>query len=411
MKVKQKGLALVLSMVIVVIAILLGLSGVKAALFEERMTGNYRFSISALQASEAGVKDIISYVRDNYSPSSPPDCSSDGQLYSSSGKVVYSSSGGLDRDYEVTVDCEGGDVVGYSLGRVYKGADTLSEREVRIVVIPPGENEIEGMLADSNITLNGNSTIVGSVHSNADLDIKQLTDSTVGYVSASGQVITNDKDIEYTDSGECTTVICASSGVETMSVPSASEAIIEEMNALGFSDSTLSEIDASVVAAGPSNATEYQILEVVDGECSLDLSGDQSYSVSDGREGKRFYCPGVLTLSGSFNGAVVMASGDIIHNGSSNLGDPDMDGTGEVDTYIVSGGSITLNGSDDSYAALHADGDIVQNGESTLYGSIVSRGTITRNGGIDFEAMSSGFIMVPVSGFIDAWYELEDPNA
>lgn len=410
MKIRQKGMALIISMVILVLAILLGLSSVNAALFEERMTGNYRFSISALQASEAGVKDIISYVRATYGPSNPPDCSSDSTL-NDPGGVNYSSSGGLDRDYNTKLVCEGGEVVGYSQGRVYRDTETLSAREVRVVVIPPGESEVEGMLADSNITLNGNSTIVGSVHANADVDIKQLTNSTIGYITASGQVITNDKDVTYSDSGSCDTVICASSGVETMSVPSASAAIIEEMNALGFSDSTLSELDASVVAAGPSNTTEYQILEVVDGECSLDLSGSQSYSVDGGWEEKRFYCPGALTLSGSFSGAVIMASGDITHNGNSELGDPDTDGTGEVDTYIVSGGSITLNGSDDSYAALHADGDIIQNGESKLYGSIVSGGSITRNGGIDFEAMNSGFIMVPVSGFIDEWYEMEDPSA
>ncbi|XKE45114.1 pilus assembly PilX N-terminal domain-containing protein [Halomonas organivorans] len=412
MKARQKGMALVLSMVIVVIAILLGLSGVSAALFEERMTGNYRFSISALQASEAGVKDIISYVRTTYSPSSPPDCSSDGQLYASPSKVVYSTEGGLSRDYEVSVECESGDVVGYSLGRVYQGSDALSERKVRIVVIPPGENEIEGMLADGDITLNGNSSIVGNVHANSNVDIKQLTDSTIGYITASGQVTTNDKDVEYSGSDGCDTVICASSGVETMSVPSASEAIVDEMNSLGFSGSTLAEVNASATdESATTSADGYEILPVSDGECSLDLSGSQLYDDGGEPEQKRFYCPGALTLSGSFSGAYIMASGDIEHNGNSNLGDPDADGTGEVDTYIVSGGTITLNGSDDSYAALHADGDIIQNGESKLYGSLVSGGSITRNGGIDFEAMKSGFIMVPVSGFIDEWYEMEDPSA
>lgn len=411
MKIRQKGMALIISMVILVLAILLGLSSVNAALFEERMTGNYRFSISALQASEAGVKDIISYVRATYGPSNPPDCSSDSTLNDPDG-VNYSSSGGLDRDFNTRLVCEGGEVVGYSQGRVYRGTETLSAREVRVVVIPPGESEVEGMLADSNITLNGNSTIVGSVHANADVDIKQLTNSTIGYITASGQVITNDKDVTYSDSGGCDTVICASSGVETMNVPSASAAIIEEMNDLGFSGNSLSDINASVAASGPVDTTSYQVLAVdASGQCSLDLSGSQSYQQSGEWESKRFYCPGALDLSGSFSGAVIMASGDIVHNGSSELGDPDTDGTGEVDTYIVSGGSITLNGSDDSYAALHADGDITQNGTSKLYGSIVSGGSITRNGGIDFEAMNSGFIMVPVSGFIDEWYEMEAPSA
>ncbi len=409
MRYKQKGIALVLSVVILVIATLLGLSGVSSALFEERMAGNYRFSISALQASEAGVNDVIDYVVSNYSPSAPPDCSSDSQLYSSSEKVVYSTSGGLNRDYEISLECEGGDLIGYSLGRVYKGSDTLSEREVRIVIIPPGENEIEGMLADGDIILNGNSTIVGNVHANSNVDIKQLSSSTVGYVSASGQVLTNDKDIEYAADGECSTVICASSGVDIMSVPTASEAILEEMKALGFSYASLAEVNGNVSAE---DTTSYQVLTVDgDGKCSLNLSGSQSYSDGGEWEEKRFYCPGVLNLSGSFSGAVVMASGDIIHGGSSELGDPDSNGTGSVDTYIVSGGTIELNGSDDSYAAYHADGDIVQNGTSKIYGSIVAGGSITRNGGIDFESMSSGFILVPVSGFIDQWYELEKPNA
>lgn len=411
MKARQGGAALIMSLVVLVVAIMLGLSGVSAALFEERMTGNYRLFTSSLQASEAGVKDMIEFVRDNYGPSSPPDCSADGTL-DDPGSVTYSNSGGLDRDYDTKLVCEDGEVVGYSLGRTYRDAETLSAREIRVVLIPPGESEVEGMLADGTITMNGNSTIVGNVHANTDVDIKQLTDSTVGSITASGQVKTNDKDVEYSEDGECSSVICASSGVAPMSVPSASEVIVSEMNDLGYSGSDLPSVDASVVAAGPTNTTEYQVLAVDgSGECSLDLSGDQSYSVSDGKEGKRFYCPGILNLSGSFNGATIMASGDIIHNGSSDLGDPDMDGTGEVDTYIVSGGSIILNGNDDSYAVYHADGDIVQNGESKIYGSIVSGGSITRNGGIDFEAMSSGFIMVPVAGFIDRWYELESPSA
>ncbi|WP_337133628.1 hypothetical protein, partial [Staphylococcus aureus] len=131
-------------------AIMLGLSGVSAALFEERMTGNYRLFSSALQASEVGVKDMIGFVRDNYGPSSPPNCSVDGTILDDPDSVSYSSSGGLDRDYNTKLVCEDGEVVGYSLGRVYRDAETLSAREIRVVLIPPGENEIEGMLADGN---------------------------------------------------------------------------------------------------------------------------------------------------------------------------------------------------------------------------------------------------------------------
>lgn len=389
---KQKGVALVVSLVILVVALLLGLSSFASSWMEERMAGNHRFSSSALQTAESGVIDLVGVLNSTYSPSSPPDCSSGDSVLYGPQDNNYSTSGGLSREYVTEIRCEAGELIGYSMGEVVSGGEVMASRALRLDLLPPSEiiNEIfiDGMKAEKNIEINGNSTIVGNVHSNSDVDIKQLTDGTIGFITASGQVTTNDNDVVYSDDpSACDSVVCASSGVGTVDIPSA----LDEISRIYDS------VNGTALLVDITNP---------DGTCD-DLS------LSGGQDGKVYYCNGDLDISGSFNDVTILATGSLTHGGASTLGND-----GEVDTFVVSGGDMIFNGRDGgggqdepSYAVYFSGGDFTQNGTSVIHGAIVSGGEITRNGGIEFVAMNdmdNDFLpKVTVLSKILSWVELE----
>src|SRR5690554_2543849 len=57
---KQSGAALVVSISLLAIGLMLGVSSFQSARLEESMAGNQRFAASAQMAAEAGASDILS---------------------------------------------------------------------------------------------------------------------------------------------------------------------------------------------------------------------------------------------------------------------------------------------------------------------------------------------------------------
>src|SRR5690554_6839290 len=97
---RQKGLALIVSLVVLVVAALFGLSSFQSSQLEERMVANHRFSVSALQSAEAGVNDMMDAVLSfEYSSGGPSFCDSIGAAlpspWVSQGGGVYGASGDI----------------------------------------------------------------------------------------------------------------------------------------------------------------------------------------------------------------------------------------------------------------------------------------------------------------------------
>ena len=61
----QQGSALLVSLIILVVMTLLGLSGMRTSVMEEKMAGNMRDSELAFQAAEAALRDAEKYIKDN----------------------------------------------------------------------------------------------------------------------------------------------------------------------------------------------------------------------------------------------------------------------------------------------------------------------------------------------------------
>lgn len=454
----QKGMALIVSLVVLVVAALLGLSTFQSAQLEEKMSGNYRFSVSALQAAEAGVNDMLTGVMSyTYSPTDPfCDNLGSNMGYGSTGVsgIYYKdgdfSGGNLVKKFRVVVKCidsgESGEakhVLGYSRGVVLDDdSQELSARRLRVEIVPPGFDTVRSMLSDQNISIPGNSTIIGDVHSNQNVDLA-INDNTgkksermvsEGTITATGDVSIKDNSSSTTD-GDCDTSICGQSGVPRINVPSAQDQIDIAKNDYMTEDRgvTLEAYDETVFGEptntnnypehnpvllplnedGQQGSFDYPDLKILPhdpdtGLCDINAEEELVPSEFDdggaGQGNKIYYCPGELKVAGDFGGITLMAEGNITHTGASSV-----NADGDIDTLVVSGGDITLDGKQvtETHASYFAEGSFTQNGTADIYGVIVSGQGITINGGVDFIARDTGMIDILVSGHLEGWSESE----
>ena len=64
-QISQQGSVLIISLVIMVVLTILGVSGMKTTILEEKMAGNMRDSQLAFQAAEATLKQAEQYIEQN----------------------------------------------------------------------------------------------------------------------------------------------------------------------------------------------------------------------------------------------------------------------------------------------------------------------------------------------------------
>ncbi|MEQ6918773.1 pilus assembly PilX family protein [Halomonas aquatica] len=491
----QKGIALIVSMVVLLVAALFGVSSFQSTQLEERMAGNHRFSVSALQAAEAGVSDMLGAVLDfTYNPGQPTFCdpgvmgsSLPGEwLESSPGSGIFSKTdvditdalvdgsytnvGTLTQTYSAIMKCQNAGVdsahvIGYSRGVVPHG-DYQTSRLIKVEIVPPGYDAFKSMLAEGNITVPGNSVINGDVHSNGDLSLKIRTEGNIKFDSSGTVTASGAADFEVPDSGDgsdCTDFPCTASYTDTIPVPEAQLYIdyitngkfneANEKIAGGYIEKVAVENgggwkiidDPTDPSFDASLADRIEVLphDPVTGDCAptdplvapgtfipeenpdeIDLEGAQvTVKIMD--KNYIYYCPGNLTTGATFEGVTVMAAGNITHSGAATVAAENLDpDTGEpitdpetgelvgVDTLVVSGGNIELNGTTvaETYAAFWSVGDFTQNGTSAIYGSVVAGGSILNNGGINFTAVDSSTLYKPVSGRLEGWAEQENPG-
>ncbi|WP_170064082.1 PilX N-terminal domain-containing pilus assembly protein [Halomonas heilongjiangensis] len=376
---KQRGAVLVVTLVMLVMALMLGLSSFQSARLEESMSGNYRSSTQALMAAEYGASDNDIYSLQgvgNLDFISTCDSGVDYALpdeWDEDVQIVYDQDQSTSLGYRYSVGCREFDDRLVLLVTGFFGAGNGSrtiEVDFRSELLPAFG---QGMLSDSNIRVNGGATLFGDVHANGNVSL-DVDASSTSNISASGSASIGDE--KYEGEYENVTV---TSGADSVEVPSVRDFFDEG----GVYDIEESEqfVILSITGSGANQG------------CNFDGSGDL--------QGVTYFCPGKLVLSGSFNNATFFADGDVDHNGSSNLSDSE-----SVDVGIFATGNIEFNGQNDAYGVFWADGKMTQNGSSIIGGSMVSGGDMTLNGGFTFISNSDIVVDSVPSGIVrNGWRE------
>ena len=375
---KQKGAALIVTLVLLVVSLMLGLSSFQSSRLEESMAGNQRAAAVSLMAAEYGASlDSVYDFHDNSGINFLSSCNHESFVSPFEHHVndipVNNSDQLLNSSYYYEVFCREFDskLVLRSVGVVGYDENYSLERNIDITF----RSELlpafgRGMLANGDIRVNGGAKLYGDVHSNSDVNLDVSPDSESN-ITASGSA-----DI---GSGEYENVTSAS-GAGEVETPLVSDF---------FNEGNVYNIEEEVGV--------FEILELSGSggnqSCNLDVNGDLS--------GITYFCPGRLVLSGSFNNATFFADGDVDHNGSSNLSDSE-----SVDVGIFSTGNIEFNGQSDAYGVFWSDGSMTQNGSSVIGGSMISGESMTLNGGFTFISNSDISVdSVPSSIVRDSWKE------
>lgn len=87
----QQGSALLVSLIILVVMTLLGLSGMRTSVMEEKMAGNMRDSELAFQAAEAALRDAEKYIQDNVISTASFDGDGSDGLYDNTDSRIWES--------------------------------------------------------------------------------------------------------------------------------------------------------------------------------------------------------------------------------------------------------------------------------------------------------------------------------
>lgn len=155
MQKEQKGAALVVSMVLLVVALLLGLSGAQSSRLEESMAGNSRTMATAMMAAEYGVsrhwQEVLETGGNDACGNGPSYTYASFQPQAGGWERVNTSLLQQDAVYRVEY-CRGGGsevyrIIGY--GAVLSGGEIQAQRTVEIMAIQPGS----GFLGLSPITV------------------------------------------------------------------------------------------------------------------------------------------------------------------------------------------------------------------------------------------------------------------
>lgn len=81
---KQSGSVLIISLILMLVLTILGVSGMKSAVLEEKMAGNMRDSQLAFQAAEATLREAEQYIEDNIVSTASFDTNGNDGLYDKS---------------------------------------------------------------------------------------------------------------------------------------------------------------------------------------------------------------------------------------------------------------------------------------------------------------------------------------
>ena len=199
---RQQGAALVVSLVIMTVMSILGITAVKKNVVQERMANSYRFGIESLNNAESGIIDALALINagdlhvDGYDNELDPN--GDGDLADTWTVTLADPNNGV--FYElIMVDDDDGDgdpaVDSNEIVRLMAQgtgtSGTVRTVEVAIGTASGGTFSLQkAVLTEESIEVTGNNTLKGSVddiHSNSDVNLQGQT-NTKGEISAVGTV-------------------------------------------------------------------------------------------------------------------------------------------------------------------------------------------------------------------------------
>lgn len=370
---RQQGAALVISLVLLMVCLMLGVSSMQASLLDERLAGNHLASVRAQMAAEVGAAVAVNKAIDAGCNEPPIELLTVEESESESElPVFHDNSSALDFYETHEGESPPGETAepnyektdyGYIYGKLSdnkliilsRGESGSAVRFFKVVVSAPcGESIfVKGMVAGGDIIINGSSVFYGNVHAN-------------GKIKINGSYVQRQAGAEITEANEVASEMV---DIPDMVFPNDSEYI---------------ELDV--------------YFEKVKGE----LVPVCEFSGSGSMKDKVYYCPGNLNVTGGeISNVTLLAEGSINHSGSIKLGEAD-----ELSVVMAAKKDITLNGSSWMYGVLWAGGSIYHNGSSRIYGAVVAGEDIYRNGGMEYtqiKEIGNSNIPLPESINVVAW--------
>lgn len=368
---RQKGAALIVVLSLLTVSLMVGLSSIQSSQIDERLAGNYKAATQAQMAAEQAISDGWGHLS-GLSVSEFLAL----QIHSGSSRNDLEDIGWSDFETINTVSedvCGGDEKCRYVFWEdgvsaknyiVAKGAVVLGSKPAVLsetffvhFKLVPRSVFTRGMLSSEEIRVTGNSSVVGNVHSNGNVDIS----------------ITN-KQLDN-DGNQVWSLSDGSQYKVEVPLPGPRPAS-DDMSACDGNDDPNYCYEAYEDNAITDYADKATIL-------SCDVN------IDDLVDGAVVYCDGALVVGGGSvdNREVTLVSeGDITMNGATTSSPP---GDAEIGLFVVSGGNIEFNGSTDNYGVFWASGSIRQNGGSSLFGSLISGNVIRDNGGVSYTSINN----------------------
>jgi hypothetical protein len=199
---RQQGAALVISLVIMTVMSILGITAVKKNVVQERMANSYRFGIESLNNAESAITDAMAIVNandlhvDGYDNELDPN--GDGDVSDTWTMTLADPNNGVfyelimldDDDGDGNPAVDSNDIVRFMAQGVSSNG-TVRTVEVAVGTGAGSSFSLEtAILTEEDLVLDGNPNLMGSIkdiHSNGDITIT-ATITTAGQVSASGTI-------------------------------------------------------------------------------------------------------------------------------------------------------------------------------------------------------------------------------
>lgn len=410
----QAGVALVLSLLLLLTMTLIGVAAMSATSVQERMSGNQKRITDGQLASEVGTLQFFDWLSENlddewgsyYCMDNPGDTDRCNGLPSMqregeavNGQHYWVESLCWEEPGTDPVVCTEGEVadtergVLVMMGHARQGAAELSETrlETRFEqrefekcklsqqgkdLIPTGiEAVLEilpacGIVSQDEVRFNGGvRSTNATIYSDLGIDTSVLIQ---GDLALSDANIEAAGEIDFPEDHECNN--CA---IEPDSPWDLHDTFWDDLDPANFSDDFL----ADAIASTPEGETTCPLTN----QGRLELSGDQG--------GRTYYCSGDTTVKGDFTNAVIFVDGNMTHQAQ--LDGPPADPPGSDMSMMVATGDIHFHGCtgtdcdgseppESPFEGIFWAGESFrQSGDSSIFGSVVARGA--ELGGAEFK--------------------------
>lgn len=396
----QRGAALVISLIFLVVVTALVVTSMRGSNLQERMTSNLNHKAMSFMIAEVGGSDLVAVLRSEefWEGDVVQSLLSEGgdaaELTEILNNEIARSEDGLNvsLDGPIQWDSEESQLIAIIRGESLAGDDIAGQSRIRLTITEEINERIneafeQGLLSNRDIDVSGQLTMVGSAHANrnfratsAESELIDQDDST-STISAVGEV-----EFEGDFSGEGELEERLSPGSDVVDVPSALEIIGCYVGDQEVSEQFPGEDDSRSFQEYCDDevkpqALDYQfdaddVVEMTNGS-SCDI--DPEYSESSGGGGNTVvdllgfthFCDGDFDGGNTrYKNGVVMATGDITVRGGSGAGDEEE----VLTTAFYAGGDITLRGSSVLSGLFFGDGQVRQSGTSTVRGTVISGG-------------------------------------